>query len=292
MQALGGCEAYLKLCCMDICKHLWLADALTLSPPCLFFAPVLLHVSKPSSSLPVQTRTPFLVALLDALCSALSAVCTSGTAQHTAVDPAALAAVAVEALEKLWHTVTWSHQACYAYVSALCAAVAAESKRLGAEFEHSSSGSTLHAILLKLLDHADSLSSPAAVSRALLLMAMHLPIKRNVETNVACITRLVFDRMCHTQPAGQEGVLDATMLLPALARLGSRSPEAHGMVCTQVKQRLNHELQVSHVTSRASAPAPRIGGTRARLLVRVQEPHDNPALRLFNDVAAATTMTR
>ena len=50
---------------------------------------------------------------------------------------------------------------------------------------------------------------------------------------------------CHALPAGQEGVSDAAMLLPALARLGSRSPEAHAAVCAEVKQRLNHELQAS-----------------------------------------------
>ena len=62
-----------------------------------------------------------------------------------------LAAVAVEALEKLWHTVSWGAKACYAYVSALCAVVAAEAKRLGAEFENSGSGGSLQSILLKLL---------------------------------------------------------------------------------------------------------------------------------------------
>jgi hypothetical protein len=225
---------------MDMCKDTWLSDALTLSPPCLFFAPTLLDLSKPSSSLTVDVRTPFLTALLDALSSALSRACMSRSC-----DTALLSSVAVEALDKLWHTVSWSPQASYAYVSALCAAVAAEAKRLGADFEHSSSGSTLQNILLKLLDHVDTLSSPAAVTRSLLLLAMHLPIKRNLEANAATIIRLVLDRMTHAQPVGEEGINDAVMLLPAIARLGSRSPEAHAVVCKEVKQRLDHELQVA-----------------------------------------------
>ena len=223
-----------------MCSDAWLADALTLTPPCLFFAPALLDISKPSSSLSVAARTPFLVAMLDALARALSRACMSGGAG----GGVALAALAVEAIDKLWHTASWEAQACYAYVNAVAAAVAAETKRLGAEFESSSSGGTLQAILLKLLDHVDSLSSPAAVTRALLLLAMHLPLKRNLETNVAAITRYIFNRMCHAHPPGQEGVSDATLLLPALARLGSRSQDAHAVVCTEVKQRLNHELQV------------------------------------------------
>jgi hypothetical protein len=225
---------------MSMCKDAWLADALTLSPPCLFFAPSLVDISKAASSLSVDTRTPFLVAVLDALNSALSSSCMSGASNGSA----ALAAVSVEATEKLWHTVTWSEKACYAYVAALSAAVASESKRLGAEFEQSSSGCSLQAIMLKLLEHVNALSSPAATSRALMLLAMYLPIKRNAEANVTAITRYIFDRMCHTQPAGQEGVCDAAMLLPALARLGSRSEEAHVAVCTEVQKRLNHELQV------------------------------------------------
>jgi hypothetical protein len=89
------------------------------------------------------------------------------------------------------------------------------------------------------------LSSPAAVTRSLLLLAMHLPIKRNLEANAATIIRLVLDRMCHTKPPGEEGINVAVMLLPAIARLGSRSPEAHAVVRKEVKQRLNHELQVA-----------------------------------------------
>lgn len=278
LQALSGCEAYLSSWAMAMCKDAWLADALTLTPPSLFFAPSLVDVSKAASSLSVDNRTPVLVAVLDALNSALSRACMSGTAD----GGAALAAVSVEALEKLWHTVTWSEKACYAYVSALSAAVAAESRRLGAEFEHSSSGSSLQAILLKLLEQANSLSSPAATSRALLLLAMYVPIKRNVEANVTTITRYIFDRICHMHPAGQEGVNDAAMLLPALARLGVRSPEAHAAVCAEVQKRLNHELQVRDFRARAQTLP----------FTAAQEPFDNPALRLFNDVAAATTMNR
>ena len=60
-------------------------------------------------------------------------------------------------------------------------------------------------------------------------------------------------------------ILREAVLLPALARLGSRSPEAHGVVCTQVKQRLNHELQVIHVTSpHAHLPPRRVSAARAR----------------------------
>jgi hypothetical protein len=228
---------------MGMCKDAWLSDALTLNPPCLFFAPSLVDISKAASSLSVEARTPFIVALLDALNTALSRLCLSGTAD----DSVALAAISVETLEKLWHTVSWSEKACYAYVSALSAAVAAETKRLGAEFENSSCGSSLQALMLKLLDQVNVLSSPAATSRALLLLAMHVPIKRNVEANVMAITRYIFDRICHSQPVGQEGVSDAAVLLPALARLGSRSPEAHIIVCNEVKKRLNHELQVCAV---------------------------------------------
>ena len=244
LQALTGCESYLSAWAMGMCKDAWLTDALSLSPPCLFFAPPLVDVSKAASSLTVEARTPFLVAVLDALNAALSRACMTGRAS----DGGALAAVAVDALEKLWHTASWSEAACYAYVAALSSAVAAESKRLGAEFEQSSGGSSLQAIMLKLLEHMNTLSSPAAMTRALLLLAIYIPIKRNVEANVTAITRHIFDRMCHAQPAGQEGVSDAAVLLPALARLGSRSPEAHAAVCAEVKQRLNHELQASGST--------------------------------------------
>jgi hypothetical protein len=218
--------------------------------------------------------------LLDALACALSRACISGTAG----DGDALAAVSVDALEKLWHTVSWSEKVCYAYVSALASAVAAESRRLGADFEHSSSGGSLQAIMLKLLEHVDLLSSPAAMTRALLLLAMYIPIKRNVEANVTAITRHIFDRICHTQPAGQEGVNDAAILLPALARLGSRSPETHAAVCAEVKHRLNHELQARGRTPDCGVSFPPLTPT--------QEPLDNSALRLFNDVEAATTMNR
>jgi hypothetical protein len=277
---------------MRMCKDAWLTDALSLSPPCLFFAPALVDVSKAASSLTVEARTPFLVALLDALNAALSRACMTGRAS----DGAALAAVAVDALEKLWHTASWSEAACYAYVAALSSAVAAESKRLGAEFEQSSGGSSLQAIMLKLLEHMNTLSSPAAMTRALLLLAMYIPIKRNVEANVTAITRHIFDRMCHLHPAGQEGVSDAAVLLPALARLASRSPEAHAAVCAEVKQRLNHELQASARLRGGSAHSTHIHICIClqahSTLTRVQEPFDNPALRLFNDVAAATTMNR
>jgi hypothetical protein len=280
---------------MDMTKDAWLADALTLTPPCLFFAPALLDLSKPSSSLSVATRTPFLVAVLDALTAALSRCCTAGS-----TCDAVLAAVAVEALERLWHTSSWADKPCYAYVSALCATVAAEVKRLGAEFEHSSSGGTLQTILLKLLEHVDSLSSPSAVTRALLLLAMYLPIKRNVETNVAAITRLVFDRMCHSQPVGQEGVRDAAMLLPCLARLGSRSPEAYAVVCSEVKQRLNHERQARSKGRRACdchaahAHAGAVRQPRAALVQRrhrcynheqVPQAHHSPSGAFMSDLA-------
>jgi hypothetical protein len=225
---------------MSTCSQLWLSDALTLTPPCLFYSSLLLDISKPSSSLSVATRTPFLVGVLGALHDALSRSCRSAITD----DAVKLASVAVEALDKLWHTATWSENPCYAYVCALCSLVAAETKRLGPEFDHSSSGSTLQAIMLKLSEHISTLSSPAAVTRSLLLLAMHLPIQRNVETNAALISRHIFDRMCHLQPAGQEGANDAIMLLPALARLGSRSPEAHAVVCKEVNSRLNHQLQV------------------------------------------------
>lgn len=167
-------------------KDTWLSDARSLSPPCLFFASPLVDVSKAASSLTIETRTPFLVALLEALNAALFRACMT----NTAGDGAALAAVAVDALEKLLNTASLSEAACYAYVAALSSAVAAESKRLGAEFEQSSGGSSLQAIMLKLLEHVNTLSSPAAMSRALLLLAMYIPIKCNVEANFTAITRL------------------------------------------------------------------------------------------------------